>query len=318
MSDSADSREPLAPQPATALASLRVDPGKLAQFIEAQNAITAAARNFPGFVGTEVLEPVPGLQEEWVVVFRLESNAAMKNWLESPARNKLAAQIEETLLAPSRMLLLASKDDAEPPAAMVYAHHVAPPKVPAYLEWRRKAIAAQARYPGYLATEFYEPHGDSGEWVDVVRYDSEKNLKRWTESAERAALLKELGTIAESVHAHRVTGLEGWFGINRSTLTTLPPPPWKQAMAVLSALYPTVVLLSLLGSWTQNLSMPIQVLVRNMLSVAALTWFVMPLITRLLWRWLHPTYRTWARDLLGASLVAAGIAGLVVLFELTL
>ena len=316
MSDSPDSREPLAPQPATALVSLRVDPGKQAEFIEAQNTITAAARGFPGFVGAEVLEPVPGLQEEWVVVFRLESNAAMKNWLESPERTKLAARIGETLLAPSRILLLASNDNAEPPAAMVYAHHIVPAKVPAYLAWRRKAIAAQARYPGYLATEFYEPHGDTDEWVDIVRYDSEKNLKRWTESDERAALLKELGTIAESVQAHRVTGLEGWFAINRGALTTLPPPPWKQAMAVLSALYPTVVLLSLFGPRMQNLSMPVQVLLRNMLSVGALTWFVMPLVTRMLWRWLHPTYRTWGRDLLGASLVAGGIASLVVIFEL--
>ena len=90
-----DSREPLAPQPATALASHRVHPDKVPQYIEAQTAITEAARSFPGFVGTEVLEPVAGLQEEWVAIFRLESNQAMKKWLANPERNRLAARIDQ-------------------------------------------------------------------------------------------------------------------------------------------------------------------------------------------------------------------------------
>jgi antibiotic biosynthesis monooxygenase (ABM) superfamily enzyme len=63
-------------QPATAIASHRVLPDKVAEYCEAQAAITEAARKFPGFVGTEVLSPVAGLQEEWVAMFRLESNQA--------------------------------------------------------------------------------------------------------------------------------------------------------------------------------------------------------------------------------------------------
>jgi antibiotic biosynthesis monooxygenase (ABM) superfamily enzyme len=64
-----------------------------------------------------VLGPVAGLQEEWVAIFRLESNEAMKEWLESVERGKLMEQIENSLLEPSRMLILASDDSAEPPVA---------------------------------------------------------------------------------------------------------------------------------------------------------------------------------------------------------
>jgi uncharacterized protein len=185
-----ESRESQAPQPATAIASHLVHPEKVDAYIKAQTAITDAARGFPGFVGTEVLDPVPGLQEEWVAIFRLESNHAMKRWLESPERLKLAARIEALLLEPSHMLLLASDDRTEPPVAMVFTHRIAPDKVSAYLEWRRRTIAAQAHYPGYLATEFFEPHGKFDEWVDIVRYDSIKDLADWMESKERQDLLQ--------------------------------------------------------------------------------------------------------------------------------
>ena len=78
MNDPTESPEPHAPQPATAIASHRVRPDKVAEYLEAQTAITDAARRFDGFVGTEVLGPVTGLQEEWIAIFRIESNQAMK------------------------------------------------------------------------------------------------------------------------------------------------------------------------------------------------------------------------------------------------
>src|SRR5712692_22170 len=119
MNDSIESGEAHVPQPATAIASHLVRPDRADEYIAAQTAITDAARKFPGFVGTEVLSPIPGMQAEWVAIFRLESNDAMKRWLDSPERAGLAARIEACLSEPSHLLLLASDDNAEPPAAMV-------------------------------------------------------------------------------------------------------------------------------------------------------------------------------------------------------
>jgi antibiotic biosynthesis monooxygenase (ABM) superfamily enzyme len=175
-----------APKPATAIASHLVREDKAGEYFAAQTAITNAARKFPGFVGTEVLCPIPGLQAEWVAIFRLESNDTMKRWLESPERAGLAARIEACLSEPSHLLLLASDDHTEPPGAMVFTHRVAREKVEDYLAWRRRAIAAQAHYPGYLATEFYEPHDQRDEWVDIVRYDSTADLTRWMHSKSAA------------------------------------------------------------------------------------------------------------------------------------
>jgi len=315
--DSTESRVAHASQPATAIASHLVRADKAEEYFKAQTAITDAARKFPGFVGTEVLSPVPGLQAEWVAIFRLESNQAMKRWLDSPERAQLAARIEACLSEPSHMLLLASDDDADPPVAMVFTHRVGKHKVEDYLAWRRKVIDAQAHFTGYLASEFFKPHGTfQNEWVDIVRYDSVGSLTRWMESKERQALLKELEPIVESTHAHQVTGLEGWFALNRvPAATASAPPSWKQALAVLFALYPTVMVLTFLNPLMHNLSLPVQMLIGNILSVALLTWLVMPRVSQFLNFWLVAPVRDWKNEALGIGVVALGLALFVLIFH---
>ena len=304
------------PHPATAIASHLVRPDKADEYFAAQTAITNAARRFPGFVGTEVLSPIPGMQSEWVAIFRLESNAAMKQWLDNPERKQLAARIEACLTEPSHMLLLASDDEAEPPVAMVFTHRVAKDKVEAYLDWRRRAIAAQAQYPGYLATEFFKPHGTfQNEWVDIVRYDSIEDLNHWMESKERADLLKELDTIVESMHAHRVTGLEGWFALNRGAATVPVPPSWKQMLAVLFALYPTVMVLNFLTPLWRTRPFPQQMLFGNILSCILLTWLVMPQVSQLLNFWLIAPVRDWKNEALGLGMVIVGLIVFLLIFQ---
>src|SRR6266404_3325722 len=305
-----------APQPATAIASHLVRPEKAGEYLEAQTAITNEARKFPGFVGTEVLCPLPGLQAEWVAIFRLESNDAMKRWLDSPERAGLAARIEACLSEPSHLLLLASDENAEPPAAMVFTHRVARENVEDYLAWRRRAIAAQAHYPGYLATEFFQPYDTRDEWVDIVRYDSSADLSKWMQSKERQALLKELDSIVESRHSHRVTGLEGWFAVNRGPEAAASgPPPWKQMLTVLFALYPTVMVLNFLNPLMQNLSLPVRMLISNVLSCSILTWLLMPRVSQFLAFWLNPSERGWKREALGVGTIAAGLGLFVLVFK---
>ena len=315
--DSTKSREANAPQPATAIASHLVRADKADEYFEAQTAITDAARKFPGFVGTEVLSPIPGLQAEWVAIFRLESNAAMRRWLESSERKRHAARIEACLSEPSHMLLLASDDNAKPRVAMVFTHRVAKDKEEAYLAWRRKAIAAQAHYPGYLATEFFKPHGAfQNEWVDIVRYSNVDDLDRWMKSKEREALLRELDPIVESMHAHAVTGLEGWFALNREPNAAVRvPPAWKQALAVLFALYPTVMVLRFLNPLWQSLSVAEAMLVGNFLSVGLLTYLVMPRVSQFLNFWLAAPAHDWKNEVLGLSTIAIGLALFVLLFQ---
>jgi len=200
---------------------------------------------------------------------------------------------------------------------MVFTHRVANDRVEDYLAWRRKAIEAQAHYPGYLATEFFKPHGTfQNEWVDIVRYDNVDDLNHWMESRERQALLKELDPIVESMHAHRVTGLEGWFALNRGPGATVSvPPSWKQMLAVLFALYPTVMVLNFLNPLWHNFSFPVQMLIGNILSCILLTWRVMPRVSQFLNFWLAAPVRNWKNEALGLCTITAGLVLLVVIFK---
>ena len=311
------SRRPQAPQPATAIASHRVRPDKIAAYLEAQTTLTSAARSFPGFLGTEVLGPVAGLQKEWVAIFRLESNQAMKRWLENPERLQLTTRLEDFLIEPARLLVLAGDESREPPIAMVFTHRVAKEKVEDYLAWRRRTISAQAHYPGYLASEFFEPHDKlQEEWVDIVRYDSLAALDNWMASKERQNLLTELDPIVKNMHAHRLTGLEGWFSVTRgSDEANSEPPSWKQALAVLFALYPTVMVLTYLNPLMRNLPLAVQMLLSNILSVAMLTWLVMPKVTEFLGFWLRAASGDWKKEALGCCMVAFGLTVSVFIFS---
>ena len=313
-----------APQPATAIASHLVRADKAGEYLDAQAAITNAARKFPGFVGTEVLSPIPGMQAEWVAIFRLESNDAMKRWLDSPERAGLAARVEACLSEPSHLLLLASDDHAEPPVAEVFTHRVRDGKASDYIAWRRRAIAAQARYPGYLATDSFEPHGQAqDEWIDIVRYDSVDHLETWMKSKERQQLLSELTPLVENVHEHRLaTGLEGWFNLNRrADEPVVVPPVWKQTVSVVFALYPTVMILTLLTrTLIKPLAFPVQMLIGNILSCTILSYLAMPFATRLLNFWLSPPASgvrargVWLTEALGISTVIAITTSLVLIF----
>jgi antibiotic biosynthesis monooxygenase (ABM) superfamily enzyme len=94
----------------------------------------------------------------------------------------------------------------------------------------------------------------------------------------------------------------------------VPPPAWKQALAVLFGLYPTLMVLSLLNPLMRSLSFPARMLVGNILSVALLTWLVMPGTTRLLGFWLNSHRDGWKHEALGLLTVAGTLAGFAIIF----
>ena len=104
------------------------------------------------------------------------------------------------------------------------------------------------------------------------------------------------------MHADQVTGLEGWFALNREADVTNDGPAFVEgALAVLFALYPTVLALDFLTPLWRNQSFPVQMLISNILSVVLLTWLVMPAVSRLLNFWLGGSTRNWWNELLGIN-----------------
>jgi antibiotic biosynthesis monooxygenase (ABM) superfamily enzyme len=96
---------------------------------------------------------------------------------------------------------------------------------------------------------------------------------------ERARTLTEGEPIYRQLH-----GLEAWFRSPRQ-----PPPRWKMAVATFMGVFPVAMALSFtLGPLIQSWPYVLRNAVFNAAVVVALTWAVMPLVTRLLQSWLRP------------------------------
>lgn len=70
-------------------------PGREPEFVAWQHRITDVEKTFPGFRGSEWHPPIPGVQEDWTILFTFDSQADLDRWLGSPERAALLAEGQE-------------------------------------------------------------------------------------------------------------------------------------------------------------------------------------------------------------------------------
>ncbi|CAM2877086.1 antibiotic biosynthesis monooxygenase [Prescottella defluvii] len=78
--------------PVTVAVSHPPVPGREPEFLAWQQRITQAESRFPGFRGSELHAPIPGIQDEWTILFTFGSQADLDRWLGSPDRAALLAE----------------------------------------------------------------------------------------------------------------------------------------------------------------------------------------------------------------------------------
>lgn len=78
----------------TVVVSHAVRPQDERAFLDWQRRLAEAERRSPGHRGTELLRPVPGVQEDWVAVTRFATESDLEAWLASTARRALLAEGE--------------------------------------------------------------------------------------------------------------------------------------------------------------------------------------------------------------------------------
>lgn len=275
----------------TRVVSYRLRPGQAAAFHLWLSKINGRARSFDGLAGIDVVPPADGAAAgEWTVVYRFRGDAEFRAWFGSADRRDLLAEaspflasepVEYTLEAPSL------PDDGR---AIVTANVVLHGKEVEYEAADRALNEAAARFPGFVGARLYKPAGDNNVWSTLIRFDSKPNMDRWLASKERAAGREALYRYVASHHASVVpTGFGSWFAVNAAD--HVEAPAWKQAMIVLAALFPLVMVLNLtVGNLLtqRHVAFPINVFVGNALGTVALTWALMPVAARLMDWWLSP------------------------------
>ncbi len=177
------------------------------------------------------------------------------------------------------------------PVTVVFVRNVKPNRKNDFEEWAKGINQAVKGFEGYLGMDVIRPGDHSHpEYVIVLRFDEYEHLRAWMGSTEREVWVKksEEMTIGET-HIQEAHGFEPWFTLPDHSTASAPPPRYKMALVTILAIYPplfavSTILSSLLQGWPKALV----ILLSLFLLVPAMTYYIMPWMTRLFRFWLYP------------------------------
>jgi uncharacterized protein len=156
-----------------------------------------------------------------------------------------------------------------------------------YDEWLRRFLILERKVPGYLGTTtIMETGTDSTVRHIIHRFRDKASIEAWENSVELHKLLEEVNKYSIP-YIEKATGLETWFNL-LGLKTIVAPPKWKMAIVAFIGAYcisslALYILSSLLGQQRLLIN-----LFMTIILVIGLTYFAMPLLSRLLRRWLYP------------------------------
>jgi uncharacterized protein len=159
--------------------------------------------------------------------------------------------------------------------------------------WLEGVGRAASQFAGHQGLTVLQPSGDAlADYVYIFRFDTYVHLKQWEDSTERRLWVERLHKLTEGEARKQIlTGLEYWFTLPGAA-TTPPPPRYKMVIVTLLAIYPlSTILSSLLIPFLGFLPLLVRGLPVSVVLVLAMTYAVMPVMTRLFARWLFPSKR---------------------------
>ena len=86
------------PEPVTGVASFKVRPGEEHRYASFHARLVQRLGTFPGYLRSDVFAPVPGVQDDTVVVFAFDTREHLDAWLGSDERQSLLDEIEPFLV----------------------------------------------------------------------------------------------------------------------------------------------------------------------------------------------------------------------------
>jgi len=285
----------------------RVVPGMEEQAEAVMHKIMLLARQSEGYLGSEIFPPIPGIQDAYVVLYRFSRGNHLREWLACTQRQELLQKIDGMLERPAIEFFFTHGRKPAGSASSVFAYRIRPEKAAEFQDWRRRILEEARKWNGFLGTESFDAlDGVEPEFIVVVRFDSRANLDEWLKSNVRKNFMKEVRSYVHHYTLRRIgSGFEGWFDTS-----TTPPARWRQALVILSALFPVIMVMrQLLSPIFLMFPLPVAFLILLTLDMVFLTYVVMPHYSRLMNFWLRPAADfTWRSELAGCAIIA-GIIG---------
>jgi antibiotic biosynthesis monooxygenase (ABM) superfamily enzyme len=184
------------------------------------------------------------------------------------------------------------------PVTVVVTRRVKPGREADYEVWLQRLQAEARGLDGYLGVTTQRPSpGGPRDYVSVLRFASLAALQVFERSEMRQRHLAAVVDLVEGDAAwQRLTGLEFWFTPPPGTV--VPQPSRPRMAVVMTAVVFTLVLLiggavnAVFDALPFTTPSPLRLLVTIALEVILMTWWLMPLVTRRLARWIYPQRRS--------------------------
>jgi antibiotic biosynthesis monooxygenase (ABM) superfamily enzyme len=171
------------------------------------------------------------------------------------------------------------------PATAVFTWEVKRGREAEFEEWLRQVTETISTQPGSLGSTILRPKEPGGVYHIVVQFDDSLRLADWLESNERRRWLGAIQEIATREGAE-ATGMETWFSLPKTTV--IPPPRWKMVIVTFIAVYPLSLVLNAVAiPRMSDFPTGLRALLFPLVLPPVLTYVLMPLLSRVLRRWLY-------------------------------
>lgn len=179
----------------------------------------------------------------------------------------------------------------------VYTFHneLMPSQVEAFNRLQADMDVAAKAFAGYLGQELsYQAIESDGliQCTARIRFTSLEHCLSWLDSAVRRHLLSEAeGAIGYRYRASvEPQSFDQWIAVRSGQRS----PTWKVNLLVWLALYPSVMVLILIGQTTLGrLPLPLNMLISNAITVAVTGWWLVPWLSRVYSGWLSNRSQRW-------------------------
>ncbi len=151
----------------------------------------------------------------------------------------------------------------------------------------RRAMRAR----GHLGANIFKTKQDGSTWIHVIfKFNSTKNMLTWEASPDCINHLKIIDSLSDGPPEMQfVEGLEAWFEIPDARQVD-SPPNWKMAIITWLALYPSLIIYDQLEPvyLKEIYHLYARMVLNTIIIISALTWVLLPGLSRLLRKWLYP------------------------------
>ena len=156
-----------------------------------------------------------------------------------------------------------------------------------YDDWLGRYLILERKVPGYVGTTIITQGGTNSAVRHIIhRFTDKASLDTWENSEEALKLREEVNNYSTRYY-ERATGLETWFTLP-DLKTIVAPPKWKMAIVTFIGAYCISSLVTLIFTYLRQSPFLLNTIMTIIL-VVGLTYFAMPLLSRLLRRWLYPS-----------------------------